>query len=480
MKILLSLLIFIMIPFIARSQTVQEQYEQFKNSAFKDYSSFRVECNQNYADFLRASWDWFEGNSPVPMPDDKKPVPPKPYQPIKQKPVLVEPKPIQPVESKPQPKPFSPIKEIPNPAEVAFQVNFYGITSEVRLPEIAKKILNNISPGSIGEAWISLCTEEMDNAIRDCLETRVRYNLCDWAYLQFLKEMALQYCPNRNSATFLTAYLYCQSGYQMRLGEDNGNLVLLIGSHHQIYDMPYYLLDGTAFYPLGETSGNIRICNAEFESETPLSLDIHSEMQLGSKLSQIRTIKSKGFSEVEASSKIPEEIIKFYNEYPTSIVHNNPLTRWALYANAPLAQATKSILYPSLKKSIEGDSNLEAVNKLLNWVQTGFVYEYDDKVWGHDRAFFAEETLYYPFADCEDRSILFSRLVRDLLGLDVALIYYPGHLATAVKFDTDVSGDAMLINGDRYTVCDPTYIGAPVGAQMPDLEYDKAQAIVLN
>ena len=117
---------------------------------------------------------------------------------------------------------------------------------------------------------------------------------------------------------------------------------------------------------------------------------------------------------------------------------------------------------------------------LLNWVQTGFVYEYDDKVWGHDRAFFAEETLYYPYCDCEDRSILYSRLIRDLLNLDVALIYYPGHLATAVCFDQDVQGDAMIINGRKFIVCDPTYIGAPVGAQMPDLEYDKAQAIVLN
>lgn len=34
-------------------------------------------------------------------------------------------------------------------------------------------------------------------------------------------------------------------------------------------------------------------------------------------------------------------------------------------------------------------------------------YEYDNKVWGHDRALFAEETLYYPYCDSEDRSIVF-------------------------------------------------------------------------
>lgn len=108
---------------------------------------------------------------------------------------------------------------------------------------------------------------------------------------------------------------------------------------------------------------------------------------------------------------------------------------------------------------------MEAVNKLLNWVQTAFVYEYDDKVWGHDRAFFSEETLYYPYCDCEDRAILFTRLVRDLLGLQTILVYYPGHLACAVCFTDKVAGDYILLDGKRFVITDPTYIGAPVGKQ---------------
>jgi hypothetical protein len=79
------------------------------------------------------------------------------------------------------------------------------------------------------------------------------------------------------------------------------------------------------------------------------------------------------------------------------------------------AQITKEQLKE--REKLKGLSQKEAMERLLNWVQTAFVYEYDDKVWGDDRAFFPEETLYYPYCDCEDRSILLSRLVRDLLGL---------------------------------------------------------------
>ena len=110
------------------------------------------------------------------------------------------------------------------------------------------------------------------------------------------------------------------------------------------------------------------------------------------------------------------------------------MTRWAIYANTPLSCYVRNVIYPQLRSQIEHLSEKEKVSNLLNFVQTAFVYEYDSKVWGDDRAFFAEETLFYPFCDCEDRSILFSHLVRELVGLEVALVYYPGHLATAVHF----------------------------------------------
>ena len=118
---------------------------------------------------------------------------------------------------------------------------------------------------------------------------------------------------------------------------------------------------------------------------------------------------------------------------------------------------------------------------LLNFVQTSLTYEYDDKVWGGDRAFFPEETLHYPYADCEDRAILFTRLVRDLLQLRAALVYYPGHLAAAVRVtDPAIRGDYLSIGGERYLVCDPTFINAPIGRTMPGMDNSTAQAIPLD
>ena len=83
-----------------------------------------------------------------------------------------------------------------------------------------------------------------------------------------------------------------------------------------------------------------------------------------------------------------------------------------------------------------------------------------------------EETLLYPYADSEDRSILLARLVRDVVGIDVVLIYYSkDHLAVAVDFTDAVAvGDFLKLEDRRFIICDPSYIGGHVGETMPTMK----------
>ena len=53
------------------------------------------------------------------------------------------------------------------------------------------------------------------------------------------------------------------------------------------------------------------------------------------------------------------------------------------------------------------------------------------------------------------------------MGLEVVLLDYPDHLATAVCFKGKVAGDFVEVDGKRFVVCDPTYIGAGLGLSMP-------------
>ncbi|MBQ9076893.1 MAG: hypothetical protein IJY31_03520 [Muribaculaceae bacterium] len=462
------------------------EYEAFKNQTKKEYNDFRSNCNKEYADFMRKAWATYKGEKPIPQPKEE-PAPPIPTistipptistVPIVLDTIIPAPKPHH----IPQPQPIEPIKETPRPDDRYHTFSFFGTSCKVRLDDRHKFSINNTDEASIADSWEHCSLPLFNNVIFDCLELRKSLNLCDFAYLEMLHEMSESFFGSEtNAATLLMAYIYCQSGYKMKLAISNDRLYMMYATRHTIYRQSYFLIDNTAYYPYRMDSESCRICHASFPNEQPLSLEIGRQMALASKPSAAREIKSATYPDVKVSVSVNKNLIDFYNNYPASEIDDNFMSKWAMYANTPASPQIKEALYPALREAIKGKTPHAAVSRILNFVQTGFTYGYDSKIWGYDRAFFADETLYYPYCDCEDRSILFSRIVRDLLSLEVVLVYYPGHLATAVHFNEEVKGDYIPLNGKKFTVCDPTFVGARVGMTMPDLDNMTATVILLE
>lgn len=487
-KVLGVYAIFVVFSLTANAQVneFEKEFEEFTRQAKKSYTDFRSKANKEYAEFMRQAWKLYQAKPAQPKPEDEPPVPPTPYpEENKDIPIKDEPKPYEEVIPviipEPQPKPVEPIKEEVTPVEQVFSFSFFQTECKVRLNETQRFTLKKRNTKALADAWEVMANAGYNNVIRDCLKLRERYRLCDWAYLLMLQELSDAYLgKGTDESTLLCAFLYCQSGYQMRLAMGKERLYLLVASKHQIYDIIYWQIDGNYYYPLNCQEERLEICKATFPNEQPLSLLVPELPLLTEVSAENRTLQSERYPHVKATVSADKNLISFFNTYPTSMLDDNFCTRWAFYANTPMSERMKKQLYPSLRNVIQGKSQHEAANMLLNFVQTAFVYEYDDKVWGDDRAFFAEESLYYPFCDCEDRSILFSRLVRDLLGLKVLLVHYPGHLATAVRFTERVTGDYITLNKEKYVVCDPTYIGAPVGATMTDMDNATAKVILLE
>lgn len=462
----------------------RKQYGAFKQQAGLKYDEFRNEANRQYADFLRKAWQQYKTLPAIPKPKDEEVRPvvmpeEDKDKPIDNKPVIIE-EVIAPPAPEPQPVPIAPIRERPKPEEKYVTFRFYGTDCKVRFDEARMFSISGTDGNALAKAWGVLSGESYNNTIRDCLELRIRMNLCDWAYLNLLDTMSRACLGRTNEATVLMAYIYCQSGYKMRLGLAGDKVCLLYASAHNIYDTGYFSIGGEKFYPFRCDASQMSICEASFPEEQPLSLLLAKEQVFTCDMTQRRTLQSVRYPDVKMETAINKNLIDFYNTYPVSDLGDNFMTRWAIYANTPVSKEAREGLYTALKEKTDGLGKLEAAERFLNFVQTAFVYEYDDKVWGHDRAFFAEETLYYPYCDCEDRSILFSHLVRDLLGLETVLVYYPGHLATAVCFDEEISGDYIVLGNKRFIVCDPTYIGASVGMTMPGMDNKKATVILLH
>jgi len=498
---------------IEDENSFEDEFSSFRKRAFREYESFRDEANAEYAQFMEQAWKWFSPQPAKPKPKDEE-IPPvvldekEQDQPIESKPIVIK-ETVTPPTPEPQPKPVSPIPEqpsdVPAPQPVIVQpvvtpktepkeepvpapvldehyktFTCFGTEMKVRFEDDQSFRIARLTEKEVANTWKKLATKDYNNLIRDCLLLRVEHQLSDWAYLNMLFDMGKACVGSDNEATMLAAFVYCQSGYKMRLAFGGDKLRLLYASKHFIYGQDYFWIDGDYYYPFGSCDGKMQICEASFPQEKPLSLWVPTEQKFQVSLTPERLLQSRRYEDVQAKVCVNKNLIDFYETYPTSSLEENFMLRWAMYANTPMDATVKQQLYPVLREELKGYSELEAMERLLNWVQTGFVYEYDENVWGNDRAFFAEETLFYPYCDCEDRSIMLSRLVRDLLGLKCVLVYYPGHLAMAVHFNEDVKGDYFELNGQRFVVTDPTFINARVGRTMTGMDSSQATVILLE
>lgn len=470
---------------LIHGQNSYEQiYNEFRAKATQTYANYRDQAHRDYIEWMKKAWDEFTAAPPKVIPEEET-LPPviisedekiKPMRNIELKVEVI----IPPVISI-QPLPHEKIVEIPLPEPKYVNLQFYGTDIRIRFEDCQKLELSSCSNQDISSFWESIVDDEYyNNTVRDCLESRIKLQLCDWAYLQLVEMLTKSCAISENEATLMMAFILCQTGYKIRIGKDNDKIYLLYSSTHYIYGVSPFIIDGEYFYPYGKDVEHLYITNFTFPFEKSVSLWIEADPLFTNDDSEARTIKSERFSDFTLTSNVNKNLIDFYNTYPPSAVDDNFMTKWAMYANTPLSKTTKDRLYPQIKTAISGLTELEAANKIINIIQTGFEYKLDDLVWGHDRAFFSEESLYYPYCDCEDRSILFSRIVRDLLDLDVVLVYYPGHLATAVAFNNDVEGDYIMIANRKFTVSDPTYIGARIGQTMPDMDNQTSKVILLK
>jgi hypothetical protein len=302
------------------------------------------------------------------------------------------------------------------------------------------------------------------------------------------------YGNHTNEATLALAFLYSQSGYKMRMAHDGKTLYMIVASQYNMFGKSYFYVDGEWYYLLEniKDGDKLNICKAKFPKESAMSLQMNARQDFAERPVNERTITSLKNPDFSFTLHSNKNYIDFFDTYPASYTGGNFMSRWAMYANTPLEKGITEQLYPQMRAKLKGMTPLEQVQQLLWWVegktdikktnpnQGCFLYAYDDDVWGRDRAFFGEETFFYPYCDCEDRAILLSHLVRDLVGLDVVLVYYPGHLAMAVEFKENVQGAGYMLNGRKFTVCDPTYIGADVGEEMPNVAGQGANVILLK
>ena len=439
-----------------------------------------IVAKQNTPTIIGGNTPKVEPAKPQTTPVKPQPVAPKaePTTPAKPQTTPVKPQPIAPkaeptTPAKPQ---TTPVKPQPKPKakpamQSSLQKEFYPsvainyCNTKLYIDASMKGVINITSSQecAVADGYEALCRSNYKPLIANCQQAQKDFRLNDWGVFLFVKTAAEALCNDENSCIVMQQFLLNELGYRAKMARrgDRNQLLLFVATDCMVYGHPYFTKEGLNYYNINGTEAcTFYMCNQDSKkAKTPVAMRLNNVPALNSGVvSRQRTNKA---GNVSVSVNVSKSLMDFYASMPQC--------DYGVYAKAPVAGSLAQEVLGTLRPLVQGKSEVDAANLLLNFVQTGFKYATDEEQFGFEKPFFVEELFYYPACDCEDRSVLFGWLVRELLGLDVVYLDYPNHIATAVQFKGDVKGDFLTVDGKRYTVCDPTYIGASIGMTMPNL-----------
>ena len=294
---------------------------------------------------------------------------------------------------------------------------------------------------------------------------------CDWCRYLLVRAVSEAALPDTMSdeRIALQIFLLERMGFDARAAQQGEHLAMLLPFDDTIYERGYISIDGQRFYIFGyssATEGYVPIPPPDTSPRRPLSIEIGAGFDSPHSTTIALPLWSKYLGE-QVVVPISTARIELMRQYPT--------TEKAPFHRAEIPAPICDTLLPILARHIAQMSQLDAAEFLLGLVQHGFEFTSDSDLFGRHKQMTVEESLFYGRNNCKDRTLIYSWLIDNLLGLQTVLVDYQidtriesvGHVACGVAFSEIVAGTFITHRGRRFTICDPSYIDAPVGYPMP-------------
>lgn len=461
---------------MAMAQTdMMKSFDDARREMLNDYNGFRKSVLDNYADYLEQVWKEYrtfkgEVRDDAPKPKTQPDAGKIPALPPEEKTPEVTPAPIavptEPQKPEPAVAPVVPVQQT--------GVTFYGV--RVKAPLLKTVVVANMEPSAVAAAWRAYAGGGMARCAKVMAENAKALGLNDWFTYEYVRESVNAQCKGSSETerAVLMHFLLANMGYDVRLAVCHDMACLLLAIDQQVYGRGYMETDGRTYYiykvdgDMVPEGGSIYTCSLPegIDAGLPLDMRIRREMKIRGGEMHRCTLEYGGMT---VTTEVDVAMMEMLRHYPQMDI--------AQYAMSDVCPGLRRSVLDQLAGYIQGMTKVEAAQKLLRFTQLAFAYATDGEQHGYEKAYFLEENFYYPKNDCEDRAIFYAYLVRNLLGLDVHLVNFPGHECTAVNFgDTNVRGTGYVYDGKTYVICDPTYIGASIGDCMPQYRGVKPKA----
>lgn len=455
------------------SAVLANDYEEWLEQQSQEFNTYKKTIDDEFTDMLKKDWKSYETMFDAnPYKVEKPKTLPKIQleKKIPQKEIIESPKvKIKPIEKKKIETPVKKIVEIPiikKKLLLKTSIDFYKQKMDFFHKKEFYFKFNKINKYHIGRSWERLNKYDYKDLIKQIKTYKSIYNLNDWALYQVVNQLGQKFYKEQNKVNIFTWFILTKMSYDTKVAYNKTEVFLLGNVKENLYQVSFFTIDSKRYYVL-TPSGRLTSIGKIFtyahnypKANEKLSFNMSQKaIKIFSNIKQRELNFTFQKEDYSIKSSYSKDLIEFYKTFPQS--------QYELYFDSKKSPSLQNSLLESLRPKLQNKSELEAVNFLLRFTQKSFKYKTDKQQFSYEKVLFPEETLFYKYSDCEDRSIMFAYLVKNLLGLEVVAIKYKDHLSTAVKFSSKVSGSRFKYKNSVYTMSDPTYINANVGMVMP-------------
>jgi hypothetical protein len=462
----------------------RRQQQQGVQKMQAEFREFKEQQDREFADFLKGRWSEFsthQGNVRIKEPEPRqapvfKPAPARPDRPIPAP--LAGPSAVTPPPQPPPPSP--PVSKAATVAPNTLEIVFYG--NAVRFSYDPEWLSYRVPPGDKPQAmsafWAMMSGSAYEPTLQAINAKRRDLVLDDWGAVTLWRSVVRALQSGRKAEqNLLLWYFLAKSGYDVRMGYSGADVYVFVAIKQHVYSTQYVKVGDQQYYAaLEDDHGNSIRTLYTYDAKYPVRLnplDVQAASTGFAKSPAARRALSFNYKgkDVRLEPTYDPALAQYLSSFPQ--------TDFEIYFNTGASAQLRQGLLPELRKYTARMSEEEAVNFLLAFVQYAFPYKTDIEQFGHEKSFFVEESLYFTYSDCKDRSVFFAWLVRELLGLKVIALHYPGHMTTAVALK-QVRPEFTTVEhqGTRFVIADPTYIGASAGEAMPSYANTKPIRVV--
>lgn len=447
-----------------------QEFETFADRQRDEFMEFADKADAEFSEWLAQAWQEYRR-----LPPYNRDLGPKPAtQPVA--PSVHRPAATDSLASADDRNKEKPAKLASTPAG---QVSFYGQLITVPVWPQPLPLLDGLAPKRISAAWRALASADYHPVV-DALTGACRQLACgDWAQLLLVRDygewMASHAKVTPSQQALLQWFLLDKLGLHVRgarfVPTAGGveQLVVLYRPAQRVYGQPFFAIDGDDFFPVQALpEGRLLSYPAGFAPAANYSRRA-TDLRFARTLSVPDQIAVRELTPTSDAS-----IALRYSDARRRYLDVHPQVDLKHYFAAPVDPVLAQSIREAFAPHVADLSSREAAQWILRTVQYGVPYALDETQFGAETYLLPEQLLYYPAADCEDRSLFYAALVRTLLEVATVGVVYPNHVATAVALPETPAGDAITYahNDNLYWLADPTYLGASLGELMP--RYSKA------